>query len=483
MKKFLFGILGLLFAAPAVADTLPAGYTELEYIEGTGTQYITTDVIANQNTSAEIKFVPTSVYKSNGVFGARTSKTSNAFNIWEPGTEGVIIANYNNKGAVLSNVTSVLNETYVVYLSSTRFSVNNNTVSISNTESFSTPGGLQLFNIYGGNCSTTTSSVDGNRIFSGKVYYFKVWQGDSLTLNLIPAKNSSGVVGMYDTVSGNFFTNAGTGTFTAGPVACPGGTLQTYTSATGTVTQNGTPTPTNPIEPIFYQQGDMVLRKVGDIADSYDATTGKITRRVGVKVLNGTENWIAHTTNGVFYVAGFFPYDIPNQAINPVSTHYTGVPRTTAISEMPNKSIKTGTASNPNFVLIKDTGIADVNSLISFLSQNLVTVWYPLPESAYYTEDWAVEQCTSSSSSSPIKIATTAYNSARFSPVVTELNDTIATIRSVVTNTINQTKAIADLQATKQTRPDETCPAGKKCLLVEDDAGQPHWYEIIESAD
>ncbi|MBR6838797.1 MAG: hypothetical protein IKM94_04500, partial [Alphaproteobacteria bacterium] len=81
-----------------------------------------------------------------------------------------------------------------------------------------------------------------------------------------------------------------------------------------------------------------------------------------------------------------------------------------------------------------------------------------------------------------IHIATTAYNSARFSPVVTELNDTIATIRSVVTNTINQTKAIADLQATKQTRPDENCPAGKKCLLVEDDAGMPHWYEIIENA-
>ncbi len=82
-----------------------------------------------------------------------------------------------------------------------------------------------------------------------------------------------------------------------------------------------------------------------------------------------------------------------------------------------------------------------------------------------------------------IKIATTAYNTARFSPVVTELNDTIATIRSVVTNTINQTAAIADLQANKQTRPDEQCPAGKKCLLVEDDAGQPHWYEIIENAD
>ena len=80
-----------------------------------------------------------------------------------------------------------------------------------------------------------------------------------------------------------------------------------------------------------------------------------------------------------------------------------------------------------------------------------------------------------------VKIATTAYNTAQFNPVVTDLNSTIATIRSVVTNTINQTKAIADLQAKKQTRPDEQCPAGKKCLLVEDNNGTPHWYEIIEN--
>ncbi len=105
-----------------------------------------------------------------------------------------------------------------------------------------------------------------------------------------------------------------------------------------------------------------------------------------------------------------------------------------------------------------------------------VTVYYPLATET--TEDWnETTYCATN-----VKIATTAYNAARFSPVVTELNSTIATIRDVVTNTINQTKAIADLQATKQTRPDETCPAGKKCLLVEDNDGQPHWYEIIENA-
>ena len=82
---------------------------------------------------------------------------------------------------------------------------------------------------------------------------------------------------------------------------------QPYISATGTGVQDGTPTPEHPIEPIFYRQGDMVLRKVGDYADSYDATTHKITRNVGVKVLDGTEDWVyssgwSDTTHKCFYV-------------------------------------------------------------------------------------------------------------------------------------------------------------------------------------
>ena len=38
----------------------------------------------------------------------------------------------------------------------------------------------------------------------------------TLAFNLVPAKNASGGVGMYDTVSGTFFENAGTGEFIAG---------------------------------------------------------------------------------------------------------------------------------------------------------------------------------------------------------------------------------------------------------------------------
>ncbi|MBR6837984.1 MAG: hypothetical protein IKM94_00220 [Alphaproteobacteria bacterium] len=269
-----------------------------------------------------------------------------------------------------------------------------------------------------------------------------------------------------------------------GFAACPTGQVeQTYTSATGTVTQNGTPTPTNPIEPVFYQQGDMILRKVGDIADSYDATTGKITRRVGVKVLDGTEiidYYDAQTRPGIFNVE--VQNKLHDVAGLPISSHFNKVNRT-GITNIPVGSIGASVTQGNNVVWINvsnliPNGTDGFNTWIAdqYNAGTPVTVYYPLATET--TEDWnETTYCAPN-----IKIATTAYNSARFSPVVTELNDTIATIRSVVTNTINQTKAIADLQATKQTRPDENCPAGKKCLLVEDNDGQPHWYEIIESA-
>ena len=52
-----------------------------------------------------------------------------------------------------------------------------------------------------------------------KVYSCKIWDNDIIQRNLIPAKNSSGILGLYDAVNNVFYTNAGTGTFTAGPIA------------------------------------------------------------------------------------------------------------------------------------------------------------------------------------------------------------------------------------------------------------------------
>ena len=51
-----------------------------------------------------------------------------------------------------------------------------------------------------------------------RCYYFKIWDNGTLIRDLIPAKRiSDGVTGLYDIVNDKFYTNAGSGTFTAGP--------------------------------------------------------------------------------------------------------------------------------------------------------------------------------------------------------------------------------------------------------------------------
>lgn len=79
-----------------------------------------------------------------------------------------------------------------------------------------------------------------------------------------------------------------------------------------------------------------------------------------------------------------------------------------------------------------------------------------------------------------IKIATTKMVDDEFAQAEANLAATVQTIESVVSRTIAQTGQIQILQDTKQTRPDENCPANMKCLLVQDEDGTPHWYPIIE---
>ena len=88
----------------------------------------------------------------------------------------------------------------------------------------------------------------------------------------------------------------------------------------GSWSQSGTPTPTNPIEPTFRQFGNAVLRALGSgdnfVADTYDPTTKKITRRIGKKVLKGTEYWTVASSQYIKSDAcgAFFNYeDAKNQ--------------------------------------------------------------------------------------------------------------------------------------------------------------------------
>ena len=152
-----------------------------------------------------------------------------------------------------------------------------------------------------------------------------------------------------------------------------------YTNATGTVVQNGTPTPTNPVMPVFYQQGDMILRRVGDYADSYDATTNKITRRVGVLVLDGrTEGW----SNSV---AGTFMTILSPTAVsgrNGFCNYFEKLPDNFNLTNMTNGQYKLH-SSNGAYAYFHYDGAQTLSDWKQFLAAQYaagtpVVVYYPL---------------------------------------------------------------------------------------------------------
>ncbi len=471
MKKILSAALALVciwFATPARA-ALPYGYTQLEYIESTGTQYIDTNIPNSDKLKSWIDFSDVSAEQGT-LFGGTTGVNGIEF----AGNTYGWMARLKDKAFVNAEILN--NTTFSDTITLTQNSIT--------SKNFQSSWRLRA----------DTNSVSGTmRVFvkvKGNLHGYKLWTNDELVFDGIPAKrNSDGAIGLYDKVTGNLFISKGSESFVAGPETCDG-TAVNYTSATGTVSQSGTPTPDNPIEPTFYKQGNMVLRKVGDYADSYDASTGKITRRVGVKVLDGTESWVGMSNNrGYFTRGGVIEANYTN--VSGICTHYKFNVWQDNARSMPvnafgfNKNASS-VLTNGNITFRPDLAIYDtVEKWQQYLAAQYangtpVTVWYPLAEET--TEDWT----ETSYCETPIKIATTKYNETKFSPLNTALQNAISVVDTVVTQTITQAASIATLQAQKQTRPNdiaddnEKCPAGKKCLLVTDTSGIPHWYEIVE---
>lgn len=82
--------------------------------------------------------------------------------------------------------------------------------------------------------ATITSSLklwnwNSNLGMGTKIYYIKIWEGETLAMNLKPAENN-GVIGLYDAVGGGFYSNSKSGTMVAGPTLST--ILATYTGGT-----------------------------------------------------------------------------------------------------------------------------------------------------------------------------------------------------------------------------------------------------------
>ena len=174
-------------------------YTFINYIEGTGTQWIDTGIqpITTTKIATKCSF---SVDGGNVFIGSTGLPDDNDFRIFRASGQYL----YFDRGGGRLNNSLSLNTVYELEFGNWYIKINGQTVQSGNA-----------FNI--GLSSSTIKVMPTTNSDYGRIYYLKIYDGDTLVRDFIPTKrNSDNEIGLYDKVTKQFFTNQGTGTFIGG---------------------------------------------------------------------------------------------------------------------------------------------------------------------------------------------------------------------------------------------------------------------------
>jgi hypothetical protein len=189
-------------------------YVFVEYIESTGTQWIDTGVIANGSTKVDVDFQNTNIYGS-FVFGSRTNADLNqyTFNI---NRDGQWVSAYGDsaKGGYQPLVAADTKRHTVMKNHRTIY-IDGVAAAQSGKQDFTTPGNLELFACYNGGTKGYLPSQ--MKLYSCAIYDGVTEGARTLLRDFKPCyRKVDKVGGLYDTVSGEFFENQGTGNFLIG---------------------------------------------------------------------------------------------------------------------------------------------------------------------------------------------------------------------------------------------------------------------------
>lgn len=182
--------------------SLPKGYTPVEYIKTTGTQYIDTGFVPNQNTRVKMKVLNGSE-ASTWLFGvwalqdvdqfAASCSTKHSFRYGSKMVSlpdlpvGIIVDVELNKNAYhMNGVSGTMEE-----------------------QTFTATANMYLFRL-------NANGKPGSGSLTGRCYECQVYDDGTLIRDFVPCVNPGGEAGLYDRVGGVFYGNSGTGSFVAG---------------------------------------------------------------------------------------------------------------------------------------------------------------------------------------------------------------------------------------------------------------------------
>lgn len=188
------------------AREISSAYSELEYIKSSGTQYIDTGFIPNQDTRVVCDVVYTTPSSSSDkyLFGARQSNGVLAYgvNIYNGVYQSMYNTQTTNMNSSVSTQIIIDKDKNVITVNGTKYTQNYTT--------FACPVTMYLFALNNNGTSYGLSSAT--------LYSCKIYDNKTLIRNYIPCKKGDSDIGLYDTINNQFYSNAGTGVFTAGPV-------------------------------------------------------------------------------------------------------------------------------------------------------------------------------------------------------------------------------------------------------------------------
>lgn len=190
---------------------LPPGYRQIEYLECSGTQYITSNYIPsvdNVEVTWEYAFTANQVYDNMlwGAVGGTDYKT------WQAEL-------YNNSSwyvgigvkqfrALLTGYGSSLNTKYMAHVDADALTIDGKSATPNSNRTGANSKKISIF-------AWTNSSGTGELRNRGcRIYSLEFKENGVVSANFVPCvRKSDSKPGMYDTVSGTFYTNDGTGEF------------------------------------------------------------------------------------------------------------------------------------------------------------------------------------------------------------------------------------------------------------------------------
>lgn len=185
-------------------------YYLLEYIESSGTQYIDTGVALSIANTHKFEFGGTITANNAGhIYG-------NGYGIWRT-PSGKWSATADNGGQGESTFQSSIYTDVGWTITSGSSKTSTVTYTQNGSQETKTRTGITITS-FSHNCYIFWADTAYSKVI-GKIYYFKIYVNNVLVRNFVPAKRKSdNVLGLYDLVNNAFYTNAGTGTFTAGHI-------------------------------------------------------------------------------------------------------------------------------------------------------------------------------------------------------------------------------------------------------------------------